>query len=62
MHLSETTPFVKLENEIEKDKYAEISKNFKPTDGKLQKAHQFLSKYVNSLITNIDKRFSDCFK
>ena len=35
-------------------------KTFKPTDGKLQKARQLLSKYVNSLITNIDKRFSDC--
>ena len=56
----DSTPVVKLENEIEKEKYAEISKNFKPTDGKLQKARQLLSKYVNSLITNIDKRFSDC--
>ena len=26
----------------------------------MQKARQLLSKYVNSLITNIDKRFSDC--
>ena len=56
----DSTPVVELENEIEKEKYAEISKNVKPTDGKLQKARQLLSKYVNSLITNIDKRFSDC--
>ena len=56
----DSTPVVKLENEIEKEKYAEISKNFKPIDGKLQKARQLLSNYVNSLITKTDKRFSDC--
>ena len=54
----DSTPVVKLENGIEKEKYAEISK--KPTDGKLQKARQLLSKYVNSLTRNIDKRLSDC--
>ena len=46
--VGDSTPVVKLENEIEKEKYEEISKNFKPTDGKLQKARQLLSKYVNS--------------
>ena len=58
--VGDSTPVVKLENEIEKAKYDEISKNFKPTDGKLQKAYQLLSKNVNSLIPNIDKCFSDC--
>ena len=40
----DSAPVVKLENEIGKEKYAEIPKNFKPTDGKLQKTRQLQSK------------------